>query len=206
MSDFTYEFENRNERLETYEWDKVWIEHANADDLTRVLYIGDSISCATRTVATAKAQGKLYFDGFGTSKALDNPYFQDSLRIFAKQQGTRKVIVFNNGLHGWHLDDEAEYAKMYEQMINFLLKEFPGTPLALLTTTHVANEDREKRVIKRNQVMADLAKKYDLPVIDFYTITKEHADLLSHDGVHLSKDGYALLAEELVKRVSEIIA
>lgn len=206
MSDFTYEFENRNERLETYEWDKVWIEHANADDLTRVLYIGDSISCATRTVATAKAEGKLYFDGFGTSKALDNPYFQDSVRIFAKQQGTRRAVVFNNGLHGWHLDDETEYAEAYEKMILFLLKEFSGTPLALLTTTHVANEDREKRVIKRNQLMADLAKKYDLPVIDFYTITKEHADLLSPDGVHLSKDGYKLLAEELVKRVSEIIA
>ena len=206
MSDFTYEFENRNERLETYEWDKVWIEHANADDLTRVLYIGDSISCATRTVATAKAEGKLYFDGFGTSKALDNPYFQDSVRIFAKQQGTRRAVVFNNGLHGWHLDDETEYAEAYEKMILFLLKEFSGTPLALLTTTHVANEDREKRVIQRNQLMADLAKKYELPVIDFYTITTEHADLLSPDGVHLSKDGYKLLAEELVKRVSEIIA
>lgn len=206
MSDFTYEFENRNERLETYEWDNVWIDRANVENLNRVFYIGDSISCATRRVATAKAEGKLYFDGFGTSKALDNPYFQDSLRIFAKQQGTRKAVVFNNGLHGWHLDDETEYAKTYEEMINFLLKEFPGTPLALIATTHVASEDREERVIKRNQVMMLLAKKYDLPVIDFYAVTKEHADLLSADGVHLSKDGYALLAEELLKRVSEIIA
>ena len=206
MSDYTYEFENLSECLETYEWDKVWIDHANVENLNRVLYIGDSISCATRRVATAKAEGKLYFDGFGTSKALDNPYFQDSVRIFAKQQGTRKAIVFNNGLHGWHLDDETEYAKTYEEMINFLLTEFPGTPLALIATTHVAREDREARVIKRNNVMKALATKYGLPVIDFYTITNEHAELLSADGVHLSKDGYALLAEELVKRVGEIIA
>lgn len=69
-----------------------------------------------------------------------------------------------------------------------------------------ARENREERVIKRNRVMKALTKKYSLPVIDFYTVTKEHADLLSHDGVHLSKDEYALLAEKLVKRVSEIIA
>ena len=206
MSDYTYEFENRSECLETYEWDNLWIDHANVENLNRVLYIGDSISCATRRVATAKAEGKLYFDGFGTSKALDNPYFQDSVRIFAKQQGTRKAVVFNNGLHGWHLDDETEYAKTYEEMINFLLKEFPKTPLALIATTHVAREDREARVIKRNNVMKALATKYGLPVIDFYTITNEHTELLSADGVHLSKDGYALLAEELVKRVGEIIA
>ena len=206
MSTYTYEFENRNEKLETYEWDNTWIDHANLENLTRVLYIGDSISCATRIVATAKAEGRLYFDGFGTSKALDNPCFQDALRVFTGQQGTRKAIVFNNGLHGWHLDDETEYADAYEKMINFLLTEFPETPLALITTTHVASEDREARVIARNNVMKALAAKYDLPVIDFYTITSEHADLLSADGVHLSKSGYALIAEELVKRVCEIIA
>ena len=206
MSDFTYESETNDQKLETYEWDKVWIDHASTEGLTRILYIGDSISCATRRVATATAEGRFYFDGFGTSKALDNPYFKESVRIFARQQGTRKAIVLNNGLHGWHLDDETEYAEAYEDMILFLLKEFPGTPLALLTTTHVASEEREGRVIKRNRVMMALAQKYDLPVIDFYTITKEAPELLSGDGVHLSKDGYVLLAKELVKRVGEIIA
>lgn len=205
MSNLTYEFEDRSERLETFEWDRAWIEHANVNNLSRVFYIGDSISWATRGVATAKAEGKFYFDSFSTSKALDNPYFQDSVRIFAEQQGTRRAVIFNNGLHGWHLDDETEYAEAYEKMIVFLLKEFSGTPIALLTTTHVADEEREKRVIKRNAVMMTLAKKYNLPVIDFYAVTKEHADQLSSDGVHLSKPGYVLLAEELVQRVSEII-
>lgn len=206
MSDFTYEFENRSECLETYEWDNVWIDHANSENLTRILYIGDSISCATRRVATAKAEKKLYFDGFGTSKALDNPYFQGSVRIFAKQQGTRKAVVFNNGLHGWHLDDETEYADLYEKMIAFLLNEFSGTPLVLLATTHVAREDREERVIKRNRVVMALAKKYGLPVIDFYALTKEHPELLGGDGVHFSKEGYEMLAEELVKKLNEILA
>ena len=90
MSDYTYEFDNRYDRLETYEWDNVWWEQANLKDATRVLYIGDSISCATRKVATKLSENRLLFDGFGTSKALDNPFFADSLRSFCKQQGTSR--------------------------------------------------------------------------------------------------------------------
>ena len=101
MEEMTYEFEAREHQLETYEWDNVWWEHTEINDLPRVLYIGDSISCGTRRVATATADKKILFDGFGTSKALDNPYFKDSLHIFAQQQGKRAVVVFNNGLHGW---------------------------------------------------------------------------------------------------------
>ena len=205
MSDLTYEFENCPDRLETYEWDNVWWEHAGTVGVPRVLYIGDSISCAARTVATSVANETLLVDGFGTSKALDNPHFADAIRLFAKQQGERQAILFNNGLHGWHLDDECEYAKYYEQMIEFLLEEFNGTPLLLLLTTHVADTERDERVQARNRAVNTLAQKYDLPVIDLYTLTKEHEDLLSPDGVHWVSDGYRLIAEEIVGHVRKFI-
>ena len=89
MSSFTYETENRCERLETYEWDNVWWEHADTEGVPRVLYIGDSISCATRRTATGAAGETIFFDGFGTSKALDNPYFADSIRLF---RGSREAV------------------------------------------------------------------------------------------------------------------
>ena len=205
MSNLTYEFENRAESLETYEWDNVWWEHANVSGTPRVLYIGDSISCATRRIATATANGEIFFDGFGTSKALDNPYFFDSVRMFATQQGERKAILFNNGLHGWHLDDESEYAEYYEKMLRFLLDEFKGTPLLVVLTTHVANPECEERVLARNRVAKSLAEKYNLPVVDFYTITKNNDNFLSSDGVHLVQEGYQLLARELVSVVKEFI-
>ena len=205
MSDFTYEFEKRTQALETYEWDNVWWEHADTNGVPRVLYIGDSISCQTRQKATSAANNEIFFDGFGTSKALDNPYFADSVRIFAKQQGERKAILFNNGLHGWHLDDTTEYAQDYEKMLVFLLEEFKGTPLFLLLTTYVADAERDKRVQVRNEVVLKLAEKYNLPVIDFYSIVKEHKDLLIPDGVHLQAEGYQLLAEHVVKIIREAI-
>lgn len=205
MSDFTYQQGDTCTNLENYEWDNVWWEHAATLNVPRVLYIGDSISCATRRVATHIAENKIFFDGFGTSKALDNPYFTDALRIFAKQQGERKVILFNNGLHGWHLEDTTDYEREYEKMLRFLLKEFEGTPLILLLTTHVANTERDQRVQARNQVAKKLAKKYVLPVVDLYTVTKCNLDLLGSDGVHFTKEGYTLIAEALVNEVKAYV-
>lgn len=202
MGDFTYEAKNCETPLETYEWDNVWWEHANVKGTPRVLYIGDSISCGTRKKATEAAQYKIFFDGFGTSKALDNPYFADSVRMFAKQQGERGAILFNNGLHGWHLDDEREYGAYYEKMVQFLLNEFEHTPLFLVLTTHVANSERDARVVVRNRVVSELAKKYSLPTVDLYAIVKNHEETFT-DGVHLNADGYALLATELVENIQK---
>ncbi len=205
MSDFTYEREENNNPLETYEWDNVWWEHATTKGVPRALYIGDSISCATRRVATEEAAEKIFFDGFGTSKALDNPYFTESLHTFAAQQGERAVVLFNNGLHGWHLADESEYAAAYEKMLSFLLDEFKGTPLVLLFTTHVKDAERDARVCERNRVVRALAEKYNLPTVDLYSLTKANSEKLSADGVHLTDEGYKLLAREIVKNVKDII-
>ncbi|MBQ9783514.1 MAG: hypothetical protein IJW44_03245 [Clostridia bacterium] len=205
MSKFTYEFEDRTQGLETYEWDNVWWEHADTVGVPRVLYIGDSISCGTRRVATRVAEGKIFFDGFGTSKAVDNRYFSESVRTFAAQQGERRVILFNNGLHGWHLEDETEYAAAYERMLVSLLEEYPGTPILLLLTTHVTDESRDARVQARNRVVRALGEKHGLPTVDLYRITREHAELISADGVHLVPEGYELLARAIVEAVTPYI-
>ena len=205
MSGFTYEFENNYEKLETYEWDNVWWEHANEAGAARALYIGDSISCGTRRIATEVAENKIYFDGFGTSKAVDNPYFADSVRSFARQQGNRGVVFFNNGLHGWHLDDKTEYPKFYEELVKFLVEEFKGTPVEIVLTTAVADPERNARVVERNAAACAIAEKYGLATVDFYSIVKGNMELLIGDGVHLKSEGYRLLAAELVKRAKEVV-
>ncbi len=106
-------------------------------------------------------------------------------------------------MHGYHLDDETEYAHYYEKMLKFLLDEFAPTPIFVVLSNYVTDREDDKRVQKRNKVATDLANKYNLPVIDFYTLTKSHADMISPDGVHLIKDGYRLLAESLVNIIKE---
>lgn len=204
MTSFTYEFENKKTSLERYEWDNVWWERNDLTDRDRILYIGDSISCATRRFATMESNESILFDGVGTSKSIDNPYFESLIKSFAMQQGNRKAIIFNNGLHGWHLDDTTEYREHYEKMVKFLLSEFKGVPIFIVLTTAVENRERNDRVIIRNEVAQSVAKEYSLKVIDLYSITNEHRDLLSSDGVHLVEEGYKLLAKEIVKKVKSI--
>jgi lysophospholipase L1-like esterase len=188
---------------ETYEWDNTWIEHADDSNRKRVLYIGDSISCGTRHIATNLTDCRILFDGFGTSKALDNPYFEDMLRLFAAQEGRRDAVLFNNGLHGFHLDDKTEYRNDYDKMVQFLLSEFRNTPIFILLTTHVADEAQNKRVILRNLAATEVAKKYHLPTIDLYSVSAAMPDQLT-DGVHFTQSGYQALAQTILNALSAI--
>ena len=199
MSEFTYEKNNSSDIYETYEWDNTWIEHASDTKTPRVLYIGDSISCPTRRTATLETGEKIYFDGFGTSKSLDNPVFRESLKLFTKQIPPMSAIVFNNGLHGWHLDDESEYLDYYDSFVKFLLDEY-GVRVFIVLTTYIENE-RIERVKKRNKAALAVAEKYSLPIIDLYTLSEERCDLIAQDKVHFTPEGYRLFAKKIIESV-----
>lgn len=203
MNDFTYEKEDRKTVLEKYEWDNVWIENTDNHESKRVLYIGDSISCGTRRNATRLTKEKILFDGFGSSKALDNPFLKEGIRLFALQLPKIDFILFNNGLHGFHLEDNSEYAKYYEEMVRFLLDEYSKVPLFLLLTTYTRDEKRLERVKLRNQAVLKIAKKYHLSVIDLYTVTEKNKELLSQDGVHFIGDGYEMISKEIISVIDK---
>jgi len=186
-------------KLETYEWDNTWIEQSNNNTAKRVLYIGDSISCGTRTFANKLSNGEILFDGFGTSKALDNPYFFDSLSVFVKQENKRDAVIFNNGLHGWHLSEE-EYERLYEEFLDKLLNKFCDVPVMPVLTTFVTNEMYyNDRVIVRNEIVKKLATAKNLNIIDLYTVSEINKNLLCGDGVHFVDSGYEALANEVLK-------
>ncbi len=200
---FTYEENERNVPLETYEWDNVWWEHADDEVSPRVLYIGDSISCGIRSPLNSILGRELYIDGFGTSKAVDNPYFKAAISNFGKQSRRVKAVLFNSGLHGWHLTTD-EYAEHYEGMIKFMLEEFSGTRLVLLSTTPTREEGRGEKVIERNTKMLELAEKYSLDVIDLYTLSQGLEQ--RGDGVHFLPESYKALAEKIAERLKVLIA
>ncbi len=198
---YTYETDNRTTPLETYEWDNTWYEHADDTEKPRVLYVGDSISCGVRSYLNMGAKGEMYFDGFGTSKAVDNAYFKAALSIFGKQQWGRAAVIFNSGLHGWHLTTD-EYTRYYEDMLKFLIDEYKYTPIAVLTTTSVADAGRDVLVHERNAAVTALAKKYNLPVIDIYGLSKA---LEWSDGVHFTPESYEQLAAKILDDLKKII-
>ena len=205
MSDFTYEKSNQKTPLETYEWDNTWIEQSNRSDLPRVLYIGDSISCGARKIATERSNGRLLFDGFGSSKSPDHPYITDSVRIFAAQQTRRDAIIVNFGLHGWHLSDLEEYRLHYGRFLDFLAAEYAGAPILVALTTSVRDESREARVKLRNEVARSLAAERGLGVIDLYTLSCEQVELRAGDGVHFTREGYEKFADLINESIFKLI-
>ena len=200
---YTYEHEDKTTVLETWEWDNAWIERTDDKETRRVLYIGDSISVDTRKAANRLAGDALRVDSFSTSKAVDNPHFGEAVRLFASQQPKRDAILFNNGLHGWHLDDEAEYPRYYEKMIKYLLDTYPDTPVLPVLTTHVASEKRDERVKARNAAAHAIAEKYGLTVVDLYSPTAADPALLGADGVHFTPEGWDTLAGILLRTAAE---
>ncbi len=199
--DFTYETENRAVPLETYEWDNVWWEKADDTDCPRALYIGDSISCGIRGYLNNAFGDQLHIDGFGTSKGIDNPYFKEAISNFGKQSGNKKLVMFNNGLHGWHLSTE-QYGEYYEKMAEFLIKEFEGARLVLLTTTRTAEKNRIQLVLERNAEVRKIAERNSLPVIDLYDISKGLKQ--KDDGVHFVDDSYEKIAENLADEIKKL--
>lgn len=202
MSDFTYETENRESKYETYEWDNIWIEHVSETGRKRAAYIGDSISVETRRIATVRTEEKILFDGFGTSKALDNPYFKDSIRLFFSQVPNIDTVLFNNGLHGWHLKDETEYRALYDEMVSFILGEIKDAKFFILLTTAVAKGEDNERVKLRNISAREIAEKYSVPVVDLYDITSKNISEISADGVHPTEPLYEKIADEIIRNIS----
>lgn len=202
MRDLTYEFDTKNTVLETYEWDNTWIEFANDKFANRILYIGDSISGDTRYYLNELLNDNALVDRFGTSKALDNPYFFESLKVYTKQLPKIDAILFNNGLHGWHLNDDSEYPAHYEKMLEFLIKEY-NVPIYIVLTTFVKDIERNNRVIERNSAVLKIAEKYNLKTIDLYTASKENSFMMFEDGVHFVQEGYKLLAQTIYNGLKE---
>lgn len=205
MSRMTYEYETRETPLEKFEWDSTWIEQTDNKDASRIYYIGDSISVGLRNILTEKSNGKYVFDGYGTSKAPDNPYYLDTILLFSKQLPKTDIILFNTGLHGWHLDDEKEYPVFYEKTVQFLLKEFPESKLILLLTTYLADEERRNRVKERNRQAVKIAEKYGIPYIDLYEESVKIKDFQHDDGCHFKIDGLKIMAENMLNEIEKVL-
>ena len=209
---FTYERE-KTEKLETYEWDNLWWEHADdTEGKDRVILIGDSISCGYRGLVNEYLKGQIYADGLGTSKGLDNAFFFSLIDYVIGQQKNCRLIQFNNGLHGWHLSVQ-EYKECYQEFVRFFKEGYPDKKLVLALSTPVRKlgnteelDDRNEEVIARNQAVLEIADSEGIRVNDLYAPIIGHPEYYSPDGVHLKPEGYQVLARQIEAVIREELA
>ncbi len=199
MAKDTFEAENKN-KLETYEWDDMWWDNNKTGD-SRILIIGDSISRGYRYILKEVTGKSWKVDNFATSKAIDNEFFKKALDMAISQQEKYDLILFNNGLHGWHLET-SEYEKNYEEMLKYLLTK--NIRLAVILATPLQTE-KNSLVKERNEAAKRCAGIYSLPVIDLYSAVEDKKELFIADKVHLSPEGYKKLAETIYEKAKEIL-
>lgn len=207
---YTYEEQSVKRSLETYEWDDIWWEHASDREKTRMLVIGDSISCGYRRLVTEELGEEIYVDGLATSKALDNPAFESLIDYVALQHDNVKIVQFNNGLHGWHLSDE-EYAQNYERVLDIVSEKYKNAKIVIALTTPVRNKEdlnkfseRNERVLRRNKIAVSIARERCLLVNDLYSLIYDKPELWKDDGVHLLDSGYKIIAKHTADFVKNI--
>lgn len=210
MSELTYQAENTT-GLEYFEWDWTWFDNAPDKDSDRILVIGDSITVGYRTILSKVAGGRYFVDGIATSKGVDNPSFTLLIDYVIPQLGNTKVVLINNGLHGWHLSAD-DYEKHYDALVKHITDKCSDMKFVIVTTTPARRKGNIKefaenysQILDRNKRAVKIAEKYDITVFDAFAVVAENPELYSPDGVHLKEAGYELLAQKCDEVVSKLI-
>ena len=108
------------------------------------------------------------------------------------------AILFNNGLHGWHLSED-EYESRYGEVVEYITKHFDA-PLYILMTT-ATKDPHSERVLGRNEKAKEVAEKYGLDIIDLYSESLEISEHIKNDGVHFDDEGYDALAKFIIENL-----
>lgn len=199
----SYGFANR----ENKEWSNMWWENADKPNENRILLIGDSITNGYRSYVQSNLP-EFSVDMLATSKALDDVMLFKELEYMFLQY-EYKIIHFNNGLHGWHLQNE-QYKTSYEKLIEFLKILSSNSVIVLVTSTpvtkigQITELDMEKNDIvkERNKIVRGLADKYSLAINDLYNNMIEKPELRADDGYHyidIGKEYQGKIVSEVIK-------
>jgi hypothetical protein len=188
---------------EQFEWTNIWCNNANDLILPRVLLIGDSIACGYSPIVIKQLQGKANVDRLGTSRSINDPVLIKETTLML-EDCNYIAVHFNNGLHGWHLDDEP-YAKYLRQYTQLLQKLSNGAKLIWASTTPITVQDdtqnidleKNNKVLRRNALAEEIMQEYHIPISDLYQLVLNKAELRGADGYHYNADGQRVQGEAI---------
>lgn len=196
---------------EFIEWSDVWIPGADKQDLPHVLLIGNSITRGYYPEVEKALSGKAYVGRLSCSKSVGDPALLDEVTVVLKHNHF-DVIQFNNGLHGSGYTEE-DYDKAFPKLIKLIRKYAPHARLVWATITPVRCGDDMKdftpfteRVKVRNGIALKHVRKAGIPVNDLWSVVIDHPEYYQGgDGTHPVAAGYAALAAQVSKVISEAL-
>ena len=198
-----------NMQREGIEWAILRWEQTNDTTLPRVLLIGDSITNGYTVPVRTLLKGRANVDMLATSKNICDPALL--LEVTLATHGYRHAVIhFNNGLHGGQLTD-AQYEAGLRRLVAKLRELAPQAKLVYANcTSAVTLPDKQLDpksnavVLRRNEIAARVMTDLGIPIDDLYAVIVDHSDWHS-DSLHFNAQGYAALAESVVKSVEPFL-
>jgi lysophospholipase L1-like esterase len=195
---------------EAIEWCNIWITDANGAKLPHVLLIGDSITQGYYQQVADGLKGKASVARLTTSKSVGDPALLAEVALVLGQCQF-DVVHFNNGLHGWGYSEE-EYKQHFPELVATIRKHAPKAKLIWATITPMRQAgkldviaENSKRVQARNKIAEEIVTKEAIAIDDLYGLVENHAEYWSGDGVHFNRQGIAVQAEQVSKRIAEFL-
>jgi hypothetical protein len=195
---------------ENIEWLDVWVPNSNDRDQPRVLLIGDSITRAYFPEVEQRLKGKAYLARLATSKSVGDPALLKEIELVLAETHF-DVIHFNNGMHGDGYS-EGEYRAAFPAFVEAIRRGAPGAKLIWATTTPVRQRDdlkqlapKTERVRSRNAIAAEILTKRNIPTDDLFTLVEHHPEYWKSDGVHFGPDGVKAQAEQVARKIAELL-
>ena len=179
---------------EYHEWIQMrWLNERDTA-LPRVLLVGDSIVAGHVVAVHERLKERFCVDCFATSKHVTDADFMADLEMMLGRK-RYALIVFNNGLHGFEIDDALYGPALRERLVEMKTR----TPrLAWRSSTPVYKwpiqdgrpelHERTPRILRRNADALAEAQALNLPVLDLYVPMVGHPEFL-YDGCHCTSEG-----------------
>ena len=192
---------------------KGWgIEKANVTNpkLPRVLLIGDSILGGYSKQVVAALAGKANVD------LWKNPYWQSEkynkiLAVVLDQNGPYDVVHFNMGLHGWPQGriKEGTFEPLTKAYVEILKQKCPNakliwansTPFTIVGKPTELDPVINANILEQNRMAANVMKKMNVPVNDFYALLINKLELGRGDGGHWKPNAYKVLAATAIQSI-----
>lgn len=120
-----------------------------------------------------------------------------------------RVLYLWLGANGLNIKNEERVLADYEQLLNYLLPQYPDALVYLISATPIRDHVSEKftyftnkRVVAYNEGLRELAARHNVYYLDFHSLLVNPQGEVIHeygtgDGIHLRARAYDLLADYL---------
>jgi len=193
---------------EKTEWTNMRWNDAPDNCKARILLVGDSIVVGHEKLLHEIVKDEYCIDSFATAKCVSDVDYMKELN-FMLASNDYSLVIFNNGLHGFDIDDEAYEENLEEALIdlNKRVKKLAwrtSTPVRQKEDLNKFETERTPRVLRRNAFAAKVAKEQNIPVLDLYTPMAENVEYFSPDAIHYNDQGKEIQAKMLAEFIKSI--